>query len=94
MLLVKGRVLRSMVQLNAPPRVVAKRLAREDACGRSRVQFPGPPNLVWLFFRGFSTPSYRVMKDVAFSIDIDNTLHSTNVKFAHRGLVFYCLLDF
>jgi hypothetical protein len=43
------------------PSTVAKRLARHFAFGRSRVLTPVPPDLVWVFFRGFPTPSHRGM---------------------------------
>jgi hypothetical protein len=43
------------------PSTVAKRLARHFAFGRSRVLTRVPPDLVWVFFRGFPTPSHRGM---------------------------------
>jgi hypothetical protein len=38
---------------------VAKRLARHFTLERSRVLTPVPPDQVWVFFRGFLTPSHR-----------------------------------
>ncbi|KAJ3637188.1 hypothetical protein MTP99_000664 [Tenebrio molitor] len=48
--------------------LVAKRLARHFACGRSRVLTPVPPDLVWVFFRGFPTPSHRGMSTGLISL--------------------------
>jgi hypothetical protein len=51
-----------------PPRVqpstVAKRLARHFTFGRSRVLTPVPLDQVWVFFRGFPTPSHRGMSQI------------------------------
>ncbi|KAH0818833.1 hypothetical protein GEV33_003958 [Tenebrio molitor] len=41
------------------PSTVAKRLARHFTLERSRVLTPVPPDQVWVFFRGFLTPSHR-----------------------------------
>jgi hypothetical protein len=46
------------------PSTVAKRLARHFAFGRSRVLTPVRPDLVWVFFRGFPTPSHRGMFNI------------------------------
>jgi hypothetical protein len=43
------------------PSTVAKRLAPHFAYGRSRVLTLVPPDLVWVFFRSFPTPSQRGM---------------------------------
>jgi hypothetical protein len=43
---------------------VAKRLARRFTFGRSRVLTPVPPDQVWVFFRGFPTPSHRGMSHI------------------------------
>jgi hypothetical protein len=43
------------------PSTVAKRLARHFTSGRSRVLTPVPPDQVWVFFKGFPTPSHRGM---------------------------------
>ncbi|KAH0809844.1 hypothetical protein GEV33_012947 [Tenebrio molitor] len=43
----------------ASPSTVAKRLPRHFTFGRSRVLTPVPPDQVWVFFRGFHTPSHR-----------------------------------
>jgi hypothetical protein len=40
---------------------VAKRVARHFAFERSRVLTPVPPDLVWVFFISFPTPSHRGM---------------------------------
>ncbi|KAH0811227.1 hypothetical protein GEV33_011564 [Tenebrio molitor] len=45
------------------PSTVAKRLARHFAFGRSRVLTP-----VWVFFRGFPTPSHRGMSTVTYHL--------------------------
>jgi hypothetical protein len=42
---------------SSQPSTVAKRLARHFTFGRSRVLTPVPPDQVWVFFRGFPTPS-------------------------------------
>jgi hypothetical protein len=49
---------------NEPPSTVAKRLARHFTFGRSRVLTPVPPDQVWVFFRGFPTPSHRGMSHI------------------------------
>jgi hypothetical protein len=46
------------------PSTVAKRLARHFTFGRSRVLTPVPPDQVWVFFRGFPTPSHRGMSHI------------------------------
>jgi hypothetical protein len=43
---------------------VAKRLARRFTFGRSRVLTPVAPDQVWVFFRGFPTPSHRGMSHI------------------------------
>jgi hypothetical protein len=43
---------------------VAKRVARHFPFGRSRVLTPVLPDNVWVFFRGFSTPSHRGMSHI------------------------------
>ncbi|KAH0813396.1 hypothetical protein GEV33_009395 [Tenebrio molitor] len=48
----------------SPPSTVAKRLARHFKFGRSRVLTPVPPDQVWVFFRGFPTPSHRGMSNI------------------------------
>jgi hypothetical protein len=40
---------------------VAKRLARHFTFRRSRVLTPEPPDQMWVFFRGFPTPSHHGM---------------------------------
>jgi hypothetical protein len=46
------------------PSTVAKRLARHFIFERSRVLTPVPPDQMWVFFRGFPTPSYRGMSHI------------------------------
>jgi hypothetical protein len=46
------------------PSTVAKRLARHFTFGRSRVLTPVPPDQVWVFFRGFPTPSHCGMSHI------------------------------
>jgi hypothetical protein len=43
---------------------VAKRLARRFTFGRSRVLTPVPPDQVWVFFKGFPTPSHCGMSHI------------------------------
>jgi hypothetical protein len=43
---------------------VAKRLARRFTFGRSRVLTPVPPDHVWVFFKGFPTPSHCGMSHI------------------------------
>jgi hypothetical protein len=43
---------------------VAKRIAPHFAFGRSRVLTPVPPDLVWVFFRSFPTPSHHGMSHI------------------------------
>jgi hypothetical protein len=50
--------------VNLQPSTVAKRLARHFTFGRSRVLTPVPPDQVWVFFRGFPTPSHRGMSHI------------------------------
>jgi hypothetical protein len=50
--------------LRTSPSTVAKRLARHFTFGRSRVLTPVPPDQVWVFFRGFPTPSHRGMSHI------------------------------
>jgi hypothetical protein len=49
---------------SSQPSTVAKRLARHFTFGRSRVLTPVPPDQVWVFFRGFPTPSHRGMSHI------------------------------
>ncbi|KAH0814717.1 hypothetical protein GEV33_008074 [Tenebrio molitor] len=46
------------------PSTVAKRLARHFTFGRSRVLTPVPPDQVWVFFKGFPTPSHPAMSHI------------------------------
>jgi hypothetical protein len=43
---------------------VAKRLTRHFTFGRSRVLTPVPPDQVWVFFKGFPTPSHRGLSHI------------------------------
>ncbi|KAH0808475.1 hypothetical protein GEV33_014316 [Tenebrio molitor] len=46
------------------PSTVSKCLARHFTFGRFRVLTPVPPNQVWVFFRGFPTPSHRCISHI------------------------------
>jgi hypothetical protein len=46
---------------------VAKRLARHFTFGRSRVLTPVQSDQMWVFFRGFPTPSHRGMSHIVIS---------------------------
>jgi hypothetical protein len=50
--------------LHVQSSTVAERLAHHFAFGRSRVLTPVPPDLVWVFFRGFPTPSHHGMSHI------------------------------
>jgi hypothetical protein len=58
-----GLFLQRLLSL-ALPSTVAKRLARHFTSSRSKVLTPVPPYQVWVFFRGFSTPSHRGMSHI------------------------------
>jgi hypothetical protein len=54
----------SSESLHRLPSTVAKRLVRHFTFGRSRVLTPVLPDQVWVFFRGFPTPSHRGMSHI------------------------------
>jgi hypothetical protein len=51
------------------PSTMAKRLARHFTSGRSRVLTPVPPDQVWVFFKGFPTPSHRGMSHITDTVN-------------------------
>jgi hypothetical protein len=48
-MLVRIAQFKIIAHMTTTPSIVAKRLARHFALGRSRVLIPGPPDLVWVF---------------------------------------------
>jgi hypothetical protein len=50
--------------LDTLPSTVAKRLPPNFTFGRSRVLTPVPPDHMWVFFRGFPTPSHCGMSHI------------------------------
>jgi hypothetical protein len=64
---------------------VAKRLARHFAFGRSRVLTPVAPDQVWVFFKGFPTPSHRGIshiKDTANAGSVSNSQYQYHLPSA------------
>jgi hypothetical protein len=54
---------------------VAKRLARYFIFGRSRVLTPVPPDQMWVFFRGFPTPSHHGMSHITDKANAGSVLN-------------------